>query len=30
VEPGADFTASCAMKTNSKNQTLNDGQQNTK
>jgi len=30
VEPGADFSASCAMKTNSKNQTLNDGQQITK
>ena len=26
VEPGADFSASCKMKTNSKNHTLNDGQ----
>lgn len=30
VEPGADFSASCTMKTNVKNQTLNDGQPNTK
>lgn len=27
VEPGADFSASCTMKTNSKNIMLNDGQQ---
>lgn len=27
VEPGADFSASCAMKTNIKNLMLNDGQQ---
>lgn len=26
VEPGADFSASCMMKTNSKNTTANDGQ----
>lgn len=26
VEPGADFSASCMMKTNSKNQIANDGQ----
>jgi cytoskeletal protein CcmA (bactofilin family) len=26
VEPGADFSASCIMKTNSKNQVANDGQ----
>jgi cytoskeletal protein CcmA (bactofilin family) len=26
VEPGADFTASCTMKTNIKNQNLNNGQ----
>ena len=30
VEPGADFSATCIMKTNSKNLMLNDGQQNTK
>jgi hypothetical protein len=30
VEPGADFTASCAMKTNIKNQNSNNGQQNSK
>ena len=30
VEPGADFSASCVMKTNNKNIVLNDGQQNTK
>lgn len=27
VEPGADFSASCTMKTNTKNLLLNDGQQ---
>ena len=27
VEPGADFSASCTMKTNTKNLMLNDGQQ---
>ena len=30
VEPGADFSATCIMKTNSKNLMLIDGQQNTK
>jgi cytoskeletal protein CcmA (bactofilin family) len=30
VEPGADFSASCAMKTNTKNQNLSNGQQNSK
>ena len=30
VEPGADFSASCVMKSNNKNIMLNDGQQNTK
>jgi cytoskeletal protein CcmA (bactofilin family) len=30
VEPGADFTASCTMKTSNKIQNLNDGQQKTK
>lgn len=29
VEPGADFSASCAMKTNSKTTTVNDGQPKT-
>jgi cytoskeletal protein CcmA (bactofilin family) len=29
VEPGADFSASCTMKTNSKNTTTNDGQPKT-
>ncbi|TDD78232.1 bactofilin family protein [Flavobacterium caseinilyticum] len=30
VEPGADFSASCVMKINTKNILLNDGQRNTK
>jgi cytoskeletal protein CcmA (bactofilin family) len=30
VEPGADFSASCTMNTNVKNQNLNNGQSNTK
>ena len=30
VEPGADFSASCIMKTSTKNLMLNDGQQKTK
>mgnify|MGYP003418487055 FL=1 len=30
VEPGADFSATCIMKTSTENLMLNDGQQNTK